>query len=101
MEFGNKLKQLRIDKNETLHNVSMGTNIDMTLLSKIERGGRLPTIEQIKRIADHFCLETDIITAEITAEKIIQEYGINKVTYNAILLVKEKLVQYSKGQTSE
>lgn len=101
MKFGNKLKQLRIDKSETLHKVSMGTDIDMTLLSKIEHGERLPTVEQIKRIADYFSLDSNIVSAEITAEKIIHVYGMNEATYKAVLLVKEKLAHYNKGEASE
>ena len=36
---------------ETLHQVAINTDIDSPLLSKIERGNRLPTIPQIKRIS--------------------------------------------------
>lgn len=101
MNFGNKLKKLRIDKSETLHNISMGTNIDMTLLSKIERGERLPTVEQLKRIANYFDLDQDILLVEITAERIINDYGMNEATYKAALLVKEKLAHYHKGEPNE
>lgn len=95
MKFGDKIKKFRIDKSETLHKVSMGTDIDMTLLSKIERGERLPTAGQIKRIANYFNLDSNLVSAEITAEKIIYEYGMNEATYKAALLVKEKLSHYS------
>mgnify|MGYP003380661107 CR=1 FL=1 len=44
-------RQLRKDKGQTLHQVSVGTDIDSPLLSKLERGERLPTAEQIKKLS--------------------------------------------------
>ena len=69
MDFGEKLKSIRTDRKETLHMVAMGTNIDMTLLSKFERGERLPTNEQILRLAGHFGLDEKQLAVEAMAGK--------------------------------
>ena len=50
-ELGQYLRELRKDKGQTLHQVSKETDIDSPLLSKLERGERLPTVEQLKRLA--------------------------------------------------
>ncbi|MDR1180079.1 MAG: helix-turn-helix domain-containing protein [Spirochaetales bacterium] len=94
MDFGEKLKNLRLNRKETLHRVAMGTNIDMTLLSKFERGERLPTNEQIERIAGYFGLDQKQLAVEATAGKILIEYGYNDVTYGAVMFVKEEMQKY-------
>jgi transcriptional regulator with XRE-family HTH domain len=95
MDFGAKLKRLRQTRNETLHMVAVGTNVDMTLLSKFERKERIPTIEQAKRIAAYFAIDVNELTIELTAEKIIFEYGLNDITYEAVNLVREAYVEYT------
>ena len=91
MNVGNYIRDLRKQKNLTLHQVSKKTDIDSPLLSKIERGERLPTNQQIINIS--FCFgtsESDLFTMVI-AEKIIKEYGENKITYDALKLAEKKI----------
>ena len=100
MDFGEKLKSIRTGRKETLHMTAMGTNIDMTLLSKFERGDRLPTNEQIQRLAGYFGLDEKQLAVEATAGKILTEYGYNDVTYGAAMFIQEKMRKYyAKGQT--
>lgn len=54
LELGQYLRQLRKEKGETLHQVSKGTDIDSPLLSKIERGERLPYVRTNKKICEAF-----------------------------------------------
>lgn len=51
-ELGQRLRNLRIQKNLTLHQVYKEVDIDSPMLSKIERGERLPTIEQLQRLCN-------------------------------------------------
>ena len=53
MNFGKTIKDIRLERQETLHQLSMGTDIDMTLLSKFERDVRFPTDDQLKRISNY------------------------------------------------
>ena len=99
MDFGTKLKKLRQSRNETLHRVAVGTNIDMTLLSKFERKERIPTTEQAKRIAAYFSINFNELNVELTAEKIIFEYGLNDTIYEAASLVREAYVEYTANGT--
>ncbi|MEN9448879.1 MAG: hypothetical protein RJA25_2169 [Bacteroidota bacterium] len=95
-ELGQYLRELRKDKGQTLHQVSVGTDIDSPLLSKLERGERLPTDEQIKKLAKYYkVVETDL-KIKATAERIIKEYGVNDTTYEAVNLVMEQITPYIK-----
>lgn len=101
MNFGETLKKLRIKKNETLHQVSMGTNIDVTLLSKFERNVRFPTVEQIHRISEYFNASKTDLTALVVSHKIINQYGLNDITNKAINLVREQLISYTSDSEAE
>lgn len=93
--LGLHLRELRKGRSETLHQVSKGTDIDSPLLSKIERGERLPTNEQVIRLAEYFGVEQSDLKAQQTAERILKEYGANETTFQAIQLVSEELKAYS------
>jgi len=97
MDFGTKLKGLRQNRKETLHSVAMGTNIDMTLLSKFERKERIPTEEQAKKIASYFNIDYNKLNIELTAEKIVYQYGLNDTTFEAVNLVREAYAEYTAG----
>lgn len=93
-ELGQHIKFSRNEQNLTLHQVAKDTDIDMTMLSKIERGERLPTIEQIKRIATFFQLNENELLTKLTAEKIVKDYGVNETTLNAVQLVEKQIINY-------
>ena len=92
--IGQYLRKLRVEKNKTLHQVSKGTDIDSPLLSKIERGIRLPTAKQIRMLSAYYKIPESDLIIKVTAEKIIKDYGINETTYEAVTLVKEQLTLY-------
>ena len=95
-ELGIYLRELRKEKGQTLHQVSQGTDIDSPLISKIERGERLPTTEQIIKLARYFKISENELKIKATAEKIIKEFGATNITYNAVNLVMEQLTPYLK-----
>jgi transcriptional regulator with XRE-family HTH domain len=94
MKLGERLKSTRLERQETLHMVAMGTNIDMTLLSKFERGDRHPTNKQLERIAKFFGFDQKELAIEATAGRILTEYGYNDVTSAAALSVQEEITNY-------
>lgn len=94
--IGQFFRDLRNEREETLHQVAVGTDIDSPLLSKIERGERLPTTEQLKKLSAYYNVSEEKLRVKHTAEKILKEYGANETTYNAIQLVNEQLTDYAK-----
>jgi len=95
-DLGQYLRELRKEKGQTLHQVSKGTDIDSPLLSKLERGERLPTAEQIKMLAKYYKVSEADLKVKATAERIIKEYGVNDTTYDAVNLVMEQITPYIK-----
>ncbi|HBX49432.1 MAG: hypothetical protein A2275_04895 [Bacteroidetes bacterium RIFOXYA12_FULL_35_11] len=95
-DLGQYLRALRKEKEQTLHQVSKGSDIDSPLLCKIERGERLPTAEQIKKLSKYFKIAESELKIMVTAEKILKEYGANNTTYEALNLVMEQLTPYIK-----
>ncbi len=94
IEIGEYLRNLRKQRNETLHQLAIETDIDSPMLSKLERGVRLPTDSQLERLAMHYKISIFSLKAMNTAQKIIKDYGENKNTYAAIQMVNEKLAKY-------
>jgi transcriptional regulator with XRE-family HTH domain len=95
-DLGKHFRELRKEKGETLHQVSKGTDIDSPMLSKIERGERMPTLEQLKKLCKYFKVAEADLKVMHTAEKIIKEYGVNETTYEAVRMVSEQIVPYLK-----
>jgi transcriptional regulator with XRE-family HTH domain len=95
-DLGQYLRELRKEKGQTLHQVSKGTDIDSPLLSKLERGERLPTLDQLKRLSKFYKVSEASLKVKHTAEKILKEYGANDITYLAIQLVNKQLAPYVK-----
>ena len=98
MNIGSYIKNLRTEKNKTLHQVAVGTNIDATLLSKIERGSRFATDEQLSKLAHFFDIPLVNLQSKSIAEKIIKEYGLNEITVNALHLLQEEFETYKTAK---
>jgi transcriptional regulator with XRE-family HTH domain len=95
-ELGQYIRNLRNKRGKTLRQVSKRTDIDSPMLSKIERGSRMPTLEQLTRLSKYFKVPEADLQVMHTAEKIIKEYGINKTTYEAVRMVEEQITPYIK-----
>lgn len=91
INLGSHLKNLRLESGKTLHELAMKVDIDSPMLSKIERGHRLPTKDQIKKISAYFKTSETALTTMLTAEKILKEFGVNQVTYEAVKNVEKEL----------
>lgn len=96
-DLGQFIRMLRKEQNLTLHQVAVGVDVDSPMLSKIERGERLATTEQAKRLATFFQIDEADLLAKLTAEKIIKDYGANQLTLNAVMMVQEQLSNYTKN----
>jgi len=96
-DLGLFFRKLRKEKEETLHQVSKGTDIDSPMLSKIERGDRMPTLEQLKRLCKYYKVAEADLKVMHTAEKIIKEYGVNETTYEAVRMVEEQITPFLKN----
>ncbi len=96
-KIGSYIRRLRKERKETLHQVAKGTDIDSTILSKIERGIRLPTMLQLRNLGLYFEVSEGFLKSKLIAEKIIKDYGSNEMTYSAIQILNEELAVYAKN----
>jgi transcriptional regulator with XRE-family HTH domain len=98
--FGETVRIWRKQRGEPLRVVAAAVEIDSTLLSKIERGERLPTETQLARFADYFNVPLDELAAQVIADRIISEYGHQEVTLQALNIVRERIAPY-RVETNE
>jgi Fic family protein len=98
--IGDLLQENRMLKKMTLWEVQDKTGIAVSLLSKIERGDRLPTKEQILKLANTYQANIKSLMVEWLSEKIYsqvmdEEFGLE------VLMVAEDKVRYGKFIQSE
>ncbi len=94
--FGETVRYLREQRQEPLRVVAAAIGIDSTLLSKLERGDRLPTDAQVTNLATYFGVPDDELIAQVVAEKIVADYGHKSATLRALKIVKERLSGYGE-----
>lgn len=91
LSIGETIRSLREAKRLLLRHVGAEIDIDPTLLSKIERGDRLPTKEQIKKFAKFFNTPLSDLMTKWLSEKLFQELKNEEFAYPAIIETQKKL----------
>lgn len=89
--IGKKFRELRESKNLPLRKVAAVIDIDQAILSKIERGERYPSKDQIILLGEYFGLNVKQLIEEYLGEKIALEI-IDEENHSGILkMVEEKI----------
>jgi len=70
-KVGEILKDLRIDRCLLLRQVAAAINVDQAIISKIETGSRLPTMEQLKALINFFNVDENEILAAYHSDKLL------------------------------
>ena len=74
-DIGAQLRELRHARQETLEEVSAATGLSVAMLSRIERGERLPSPESVEALAAHFGLALDELMGRTIASRMLNRYG--------------------------
>lgn len=90
---GEIIREQREKKGLLLRQVAAQLDIDTAILSKVERGERKATREQISKIADILELDKDYIMVQYLSEKILYELQDEDLGMKA-LKVAEKTIKY-------
>lgn len=91
--LGDTIRKLREEKELPLRIVAAFLDIDQAILSKIERGQRKPTREQVVKLAAYFKVkENDLLVAWLS-DKLVYEVEDEDMALKA-LQVAEKRVKY-------
>ena len=89
--LGATLRKLREDKQLPLRTVAAFLDIDLAILSKVERGQRKPTREQVVKLAGYFKVkENDLLVAWLS-DKLIYEVEDEEMALKALQMAEEKI----------
>ena len=87
--FGTVLRRIRHDRGETLEQVSEATGLSVAMLSRVERGERLPSPESVETLAAHFGLPAEYLMSETIANRMLNRYGLRSSSLAAERLSRE------------
>ncbi len=93
--FGDYLRQLREKYNFSLRGLAIEIKMDSSLISKIERGERNPTREQIKFISEFFEINEQRLLMENLSDQIAYKIIEEKLD-NEVLKLAEQKIKYLK-----
>ncbi|MDZ4178759.1 MAG: helix-turn-helix transcriptional regulator [Coriobacteriia bacterium] len=74
-DFGLRLREFRHARGETLEDVSAATGLSVAMLSRVERGERLPSPESVEALSQHFGLPADELMSQTIAHRMLNRYG--------------------------
>lgn len=92
------IRGLREQKGYLLRQVASEIEIDQALLSKIERSERLPTREQVIRLAKFYNANENELLVAFMSDKLVNDVYLEEYALEALKLA-EKKVKYIKQST--
>lgn len=93
---GLKLRELRENAGIPLRKAAMSMDVDVAILSKMERGERRFTRELIIKLADFYHVGSDELIIDFLSEKVLYELKDEDFGLEA-LKVAEKVLKYNKN----
>ena len=93
--IGNKLRKLREQNELPLRKVAALIDIDVAILSKMERGERRLTKEIVQKLAKVYKHDTEELLVLYLSEKVVYEIGEEDLAIKA-LHVAEEQIKYNK-----
>jgi len=94
--FGDRIRNLREEKNLTLREVSEYLKIDTSMLGKIEKNNRKPTKQLIEKFSKLFNVSEKDLTIEFLSDNIAYQIMDDEDFAIEVLKVAEKKVKYLK-----
>lgn len=94
--LGDIIRQQREVKGLPLRIVAGFLNIDQAILSKIERGQRKASKEQVSKLAEYFNIDREQLLVAWLSDKIVYELNNNENLAIQALKVAEQKFEYRK-----
>jgi transcriptional regulator with XRE-family HTH domain len=91
--FGGWLRELRQEKGLALREVAAAVEMDQAHLSKAELGQRIPTAEQVAKLAGFFNIPIPQMEARRVAEKALQELESSPHAQEALSILREESIE--------
>ena len=93
--LGDTIRKLRENKELPLRTVSAYLDIDKAILSKIERGQRKATREQVVKLAEYFKVKENELLVAWLSDKLVYEVKDEDLALQAMQVAEEK-IKYQK-----
>lgn len=90
--LGELIRDLRDRNGFLLREVAAKIAIDQALLSKIERGERMPTKEQVLKLAKFYNVNADDFLIAFFSDKLVYELANEEVALKAVQAAEKKIV---------
>lgn len=89
--FGEHIRDIRNASGLLLREVAAGLEIDPSLLSRIERGEKRPTREQVLELAKILRTDRDELLAIYLSDRLVYQLQGEKVALRAIQIAEERI----------
>lgn len=89
--IGELLRKFREEQKQLLREVAAGIGIDQALLSKIERGERLPNKEQVLKFAKYFKAEKNELIIAWLSDRLVNELEDEDLAKDALKIAEQKI----------
>jgi len=90
--LGETIRKLREEKELPLRTVAAYLDIDQAILSKIERGLRNATREQVVKLAAYFKVKESDLLVSWLSDKLVYELSNEQLALEALKVAEEKVV---------
>ncbi|MDL2313116.1 helix-turn-helix domain-containing protein [Bacteroidales bacterium OttesenSCG-928-B11] len=97
-KIGELLRTLRESHKLLLREVSAGIAIDQALLSKIERGERLPTKEQVTKLSKYYHAEKNELIIAWLSDKLVNELADEDLAQEILKVTEKKIIHINKSK---
>ena len=95
--LGETIRKFREEKELPLRTVAAYLDIDQAILSKVERGQRNATREQVIKLAEFFKVKESDLLISWLSDKLVYEVANEQVALKALQVAEEK-VKYNKSK---
>ena len=99
--LGDTIRKLREGKELPLRTVAAFLDIDQAILSKIERGQRKPTREQVVKLAEYFKVKENDLLVTWLSDKLVYEVEDEDMALKALQVAEERVSYISKPTVSK
>lgn len=93
------LKQARADHGLKMREVAQQLGVDQALISKFESGDRIPTEEQLEKLALILAVPYEQLAIGWLRAKIFKEVRYSQYALDALNMVREDVIQYQRKNT--
>lgn len=96
--LGDTIRKLREEKELPLRTVAAFLDIDQAILSKVERGQRKPTREQVVKLAEYFKVKQNDLLVAWLSDKLVYEVEDEDMALKALQVAEERVKYITKNK---